>query len=275
MVMNHTGGARSRFLTGHDRGRAGPRLRHHRPRQRRHHGAAGRGSAPTFFDAPARSSWSRPATCAPAWRSSRSPGIEDRLDRVVLATDTPTGTGVMPLGMIKTVCEISPSAGWPRRRRSPATGNNGAVLGVDQGVLGRGRPADLFCQLCPLGSPRTVRSESIEYGDIPGIAAVVIDGEVRALGSRETPRLPTGPVKSRRRMAEVIVPAREARTMEVKKGQTLEIVDLEGQQVGAISPPGWPATRTSTCHPATRFPSNGKPVPRSGTTSSPTTARRS
>lgn len=33
-------------------------------------------------------------------------------------------------------------------------------------------------------------------------------------------------------MAEVIVPAREARTMEVKKGQTLEIVDLEGQQVG-------------------------------------------
>ena len=29
-------------------------------------------------------------------------------------------------------------------------------------------------------------------------------------------------------MAEVIVPAREARTMEVKKGQTLEIVDLEG-----------------------------------------------
>lgn len=33
-------------------------------------------------------------------------------------------------------------------------------------------------------------------------------------------------------MAEVIVPAREARTMEVKKGQTLEVVDLEGQQVG-------------------------------------------
>ncbi|MDQ5895672.1 MAG: Amidohydrolase family protein, partial [Actinomycetota bacterium] len=31
---------------------------------------------------------------------------EDRLDRLVLATDTPTGTGVMPLGMIKTVCEI-------------------------------------------------------------------------------------------------------------------------------------------------------------------------
>lgn len=33
-------------------------------------------------------------------------------------------------------------------------------------------------------------------------------------------------------MPEVIVPAREARTMEVRKGQTLEIVDLDGQQVG-------------------------------------------
>ncbi len=29
--------------------------------------------------------------------------------------------------------------------------------------------------------------ESIEYGDIPGIAAVVIGGEVRALRSRNTP----------------------------------------------------------------------------------------
>lgn len=34
---------------------------------------------------------------------------------------------------------------------------------------------------------------------------------------------------------EVIVPAQEARTIEVKKGQTLEIVDLEGQQVGDVA----------------------------------------
>jgi uncharacterized protein YcgI (DUF1989 family) len=34
---------------------------------------------------------------------------------------------------------------------------------------------------------------------------------------------------------EVIVPAREARLIEVKKGQTLEIVDLEGQQVGDLA----------------------------------------
>ena len=33
----------------------------------------------------------------------------------------------------------------------------------------------------------------------------------------------------------VVVPAREARTIDVKKGQTLEVVDLEGQQVGDLA----------------------------------------
>lgn len=113
---------------------------------------------------------------------------EDRLDRLVLATDTPTGTGVMPLGMIKTVCEISSLCGLKASQAiALATGNNGAALGVPQGILEPGRPADLFCCFRPLGSSRPGPLESIEYGDIPGIAAVVADGEVRALRSRNTP----------------------------------------------------------------------------------------
>ena len=113
---------------------------------------------------------------------------EDRLDKLVLATDTPTGTGVMPLGMIKTVCEISSLCGLPATKAiALASGNNGAVLGVEQGILDVGRPADLFCCFRPLGSSQAGPLESIEYGDIPGIAAVVIDGEVRAFRSRNTP----------------------------------------------------------------------------------------
>jgi len=113
---------------------------------------------------------------------------EDRLDRLVLATDTPTGTGVMPLGMIKTVCEISSLCGMSATKAiALATGNNGAVLGVPQGILEPGRPADLFCCFRPLGSSQEGPLESIEFGDIPGIAAVMIDGEVRALRSRNTP----------------------------------------------------------------------------------------
>ncbi len=113
---------------------------------------------------------------------------EDRLGKLVLATDTPTGTGVMPLGMIKTVCEISSLCGMAAPKAiALATGNNGKVLGVEQGILDAGRPADLFCCFRPLGSSQNGPLESIEYGDIPGIAAVVIGGEVRALRSRNTP----------------------------------------------------------------------------------------
>ncbi len=112
----------------------------------------------------------------------------DSLDRIVIATDTPTGTGVMPLGMIKTVCELSSLCGLGATRAiAMATGNNGAVLGRPQGVLEPGRPADLFCAFAPLGSACDGPLEAIQYGDIPGIAAVMVDGEVKALRSRNTP----------------------------------------------------------------------------------------
>lgn len=111
-----------------------------------------------------------------------------QLDRVVFATDTPTGTGVMPLGMIKTVCEISSLCGLSAPNAiALATGNNGAVLGIDQGILEPGRPADLFFAFAPLGSSQPGPIEAIEFGDIPGIAGVMIDGEMRALRSRNTP----------------------------------------------------------------------------------------
>lgn len=64
-------------------------------------------------------------------------------------------------------------------------------------------------------------------------------------------------------MAEVIVPAREARIMEVKKGQTLEIVDLEGQQVGDFT--AWLAADPDEyLSPSHTVSSNGKLVPEVG-----------
>jgi enamidase len=112
----------------------------------------------------------------------------DALDRIVLATDTPTGTGVMPLGMIKTVVETS-SLGRIAAADAIAlaAGNNGRVLRRDEGVLAPGRPADLALLHPPLGGAMTTPLAAIENGDIPGISAMVIDGEVRALRSRNTP----------------------------------------------------------------------------------------
>lgn len=112
----------------------------------------------------------------------------DALDRVVLATDTPTGTGVMPLGMIKTVCEVSSLAGLPATDAiALAAENNAKVLRRPEGVLDVGRPADLFLAFAPLGCSQPDALTAVENGDIPGIGAVLIDGEVRALRSRNTP----------------------------------------------------------------------------------------
>jgi len=112
----------------------------------------------------------------------------DALDRIVLATDTPTGTGVMPLGMIKTVVEMSSLGRIPAADAiALAAGNNGRVLRREEGVLDLGRPADLALVHPPLGGAMTTPLAAIENGDIPGIGAVVIDGEVRALRSRNTP----------------------------------------------------------------------------------------
>ena len=112
----------------------------------------------------------------------------DALDRVILGTDTPSGTGVIPMGVIKTICEVSSLGGLPATDvLAMATGNAGRVLRVDEGILEAGLPADLVLLQEPLGGTRPDPLAAIENGDIPGICGVVIDGQVRALKSRNTP----------------------------------------------------------------------------------------
>jgi enamidase len=119
----------------------------------------------------------------------------DRLDKLVLATDTPTGTGVMPLGMLKTVAEIGALGGLaPEDAIALATANNGAALRVPEGVLDVGRPADVVLCHAPLGGAFADPLQSLAHGDLPGISAVLIDGEVRCLRSRNTPA-PDGEVR--------------------------------------------------------------------------------
>lgn len=112
----------------------------------------------------------------------------DALDRVVLATDTPTGTGIMPLGMLKTVAEMSSLGRLPATDAlALATGANGRVLRREEGVREAGRPADIVLLQAPLGGAADDALAAIELGDIPAISGVVIDGDLRALRSRNTP----------------------------------------------------------------------------------------
>lgn len=110
------------------------------------------------------------------------------LSRVMVASDTPTGTGVMPLGVIKTVCEISSLTGLaPEKALALATGNNARAYGLNTARIAVGCEADLVVMDAPWGSVATDALGAIRRGDIPGISAVIIDGKVRTLRSRNTP----------------------------------------------------------------------------------------
>ena len=143
---------------------------------------------PRLFDAPGAIQLVQAGNLRSSLQILRLANERGALDRILIATDTPTGTGVMPLGMLKTVCELSSLGGVAATDAlALATGNNGLVLRKQEGILGVGRPADLVLAFPALGSAFEDPLIGIERGDLPGIGAVLIDGEVRALRSRNTP----------------------------------------------------------------------------------------
>ena len=77
-------------------------------------------------------------------RAVREAGAERR---VILGSDTPTGTGVIPLAIMKTMAELCSLAGVePEVAWAWATGNTRDVYDLASGKIEVGRPADLlFC----------------------------------------------------------------------------------------------------------------------------------
>jgi enamidase len=122
------------------------------------------------------------------------------LDRVLVASDTPTGTGVMPLAVVKSLAELSSLAGVaPELAICFATGNVGRAYGLDAGVVREGAPADLVLLDAPVASAARSALEALAIGDIPGIGAVVTDGVVRLVRSRNTPPAARIPVLEARK----------------------------------------------------------------------------
>ena len=108
--------------------------------------------------------------------------------RVLIASDTPTGTGMVPLALWHLMAELVSLGGlsW-QVALAAATGNVGRVYGLDAGILEVGRPADLLIVDAPLGSVGEDWVGALEAGDIPGVSAAITDGEVRYTKSRNTP----------------------------------------------------------------------------------------
>ena len=111
------------------------------------------------------------------------------LDRVLIGTDTPGGTGIIPRGILREIAYLS-SVGEipPEKAVCMATGNVGAAHGLNLGRIEEGRPADIVLLHKITGSVAKDALESFAKGDLPGISTVIIDGEVRVAGrSQQTP----------------------------------------------------------------------------------------
>jgi len=113
----------------------------------------------------------------------------DAVDRLLIATDTPTGSGIMPLGMLYTISHLASLGGIPVEWAiAAATGNNARTYRLNSGFIAPGKDADLVViDACAGGSKNDALSALIN-GDIAAVGAVITDGVPRFVGrSRNTP----------------------------------------------------------------------------------------
>jgi enamidase len=114
---------------------------------------------------------------------------ENALHRIILGNDAPSGTGVIPLGILRSISQISALTEIPEEVViAMATGNTARIYGLKKiGIIEEGRAADIVVMDKPIGSVGEDALGALSAGDLPGIAMVMIDGEARTLRSRNTP----------------------------------------------------------------------------------------
>lgn len=112
----------------------------------------------------------------------------DQAERIILGTDSPAGSGVQPLGILRLIAMLS-SLGdvAPEIVVCFATGNTARVRSLDCGLIQVGRSADFVIIDRAQHSAGTDVLDSIAIGDLPGISMVIIDGVIRCRQSRNTP----------------------------------------------------------------------------------------
>src|ERR1700680_1444111 len=110
-------------------------------------------------------------------------------DRFLIATDTPTGSGIMPLGMMYTITHLASLSDMPVEWAiAAATGNNARVYGLNSGFLRAGCDADVVLLDACQGGSKATALDALRNGDIAAVAAVITDGTPRFVGhSRNTP----------------------------------------------------------------------------------------
>ena len=110
------------------------------------------------------------------------------LHRIIIGNDAPSGTGVVPLGILRVIAHLA-SLGdvSPEAAICMATGNTARVYKLPVGVIEPGREADLCIVDAPIGSVGKTALEALRAGDLFGISMVLIDGQIKIGRSRNTP----------------------------------------------------------------------------------------
>ena len=110
------------------------------------------------------------------------------LHRIIIGNDAPSGTGVVPLGILRVIAHLASLGGVsPETAIAMATGNTARVYGLPVGVIAPGREADLAIVDAPIGSVGRTALEALRAGDLFGISMIVIDGRIVVGRSRNTP----------------------------------------------------------------------------------------
>jgi enamidase len=110
------------------------------------------------------------------------------LDRLIFGNDAPSGTGVVPLGILRVITFLaSLTPVRPAEALCMATGNTARIFKLNRGVIAEGKEADLVIMDAPLGSVGNDALSAIQAGDIPGVAMVLVDGKIVVNKSRNTP----------------------------------------------------------------------------------------
>ncbi len=118
----------------------------------------------------------------------------NKLSQVILGTDSPAGSGVQPLGILRLVSMLSSLGEVPAESAfCLATGNTARIRNLNCGIVGKGKDATfVLIDKAQHSSGRTVL-DSVQRGDLPGIGMVVIDGVVSVHRSRNTPPATSAP----------------------------------------------------------------------------------
>ena len=120
------------------------------------------------------------------WKLAKEAG---QTDRFLIATDTPTGSGIMPLGMMYTITHLASLTDMPVETAiAAATGNNAVVYRLNCGFLRPGKDADVVLLDACVGGSKKTALDALRNGDIAAVGAVFTDGVPRFVGrSRNTP----------------------------------------------------------------------------------------